>query len=191
LCDGEPMNEDILKRLAKKFKPLPKWAEDFSIETPVDKHVSRRDFIRFLFVVSVGLFAGMAGIFYRGIEAGSKKSPKITPSRIVGRDDLGVGDSYVFQIPETNEPAILVRLASDRYVAYSQKCTHLQCPVLWKKDASKLVCPCHHGAFSVETGGVLYGPPERPLPQIELAVKQDGIYYTGKVNSHEVPGQKS
>ena len=42
------MNEPIIKRLKKKFGILPKWAEDFSIETEKDSNVSRRDFIRFL-----------------------------------------------------------------------------------------------------------------------------------------------
>jgi len=169
----------IEERLAKKFKTIPKWAEDFSVEIEEDAKIARRDFIRFLFLVSAGLFTGTVGVLIRSIFRKKKKVVESKPVKIMEEEDIGIGDSYVFEIPETKEPAILVRLARDHYVAYSQKCTHLQCPVLWKKEETKLFCPCHKGAFSIETGEVLYGPPERPLPQVKLAVKKDGIYYVG------------
>jgi Rieske Fe-S protein len=99
--------------------------------------------------------------------------------KIAGLNEIAVGESRSFMIPGKREPGIMVRLGDDRYVAYGQKCTHLQCPVLWSKEENKLVCPCHNGAFAVEDGHVLYGPPERPLPQLELAIKHDGIYFVG------------
>ncbi len=61
------MNEANEKRLKKKFGQLPKWAEDFSIETNKEADVSRRDFIRFLGLVSFGLFMGTAGIFLKSL----------------------------------------------------------------------------------------------------------------------------
>lgn len=157
----------------------PKWAEDFPVDADQDAGIARRDFIRFLFLVSMGLFTGTAGVFIKGLFKKKEPAVAVAPLRIAGLQDLEVGGSYVFQLPDRQGPAILIRLADNQFVAYSQKCTHLQCPVLWNRAQAKLLCPCHHGAFSVQTGDVLYGPPERPLPKIRLALKPDGIYYEG------------
>ncbi|MBL8013929.1 MAG: ubiquinol-cytochrome c reductase iron-sulfur subunit [Candidatus Omnitrophica bacterium] len=171
------MNEPIQKRLKNKFSALPKWAEDFSIEANQDKNVSRRDFIRFLSLVSFGLLTGTAGVFLKSFY--KSDSAPVSGVKILGANEIAVGESRSFTIPGKREPGIAVRLNENTYVAYGQKCTHLQCPVLWSKDAGKLVCPCHNGAFAVEDGRVLYGPPERPLPQLDVAVQSDGVYFLG------------
>ena len=76
-------------------------------------------------------------------------------------------------------PGILVRLEEEKFVAYGQKCSHLQAPVLWKEKEHKFFCPCHRGSFSVETGDVLAGPPERPLPKLKLRVTETTVYFDG------------
>jgi nitrite reductase/ring-hydroxylating ferredoxin subunit len=176
------MNEPILSRLRKKFGQVPKWAEDFSIESKKDDHVSRRDFIRFLGLVSLGLFSGTAGIFLRTL--GQHETTNTSRVKIADLNTIAVGASSTFMIPGKKEPGIMVRLTENQYVAYGQKCTHLQCPVLWDKEANHIVCPCHKGGFAVEDGRVLYGPPERPLPQLELEVASDGIYFLGVKSGH-------
>jgi arsenite oxidase small subunit len=178
------MNEPIQKRLKDKFTNLPKWADDFSIEVNQDKDVSRRDFIRFLSLVSFGLLTGTAGVFLRSIFSDEK--PALTGVKIMDHGALAVGESRSFTIPGKKEPGILVRLGDEKYVAYGQKCTHLQCPVLWDKAENKLICPCHKGAFAIEDGRVLYGPPERPLPELELGVENGGIYFLGVKNGNLV-----
>ena len=174
------MNEANEKRLKKKFGQLPKWAEDFSIESNKEANVSRRDFIRFLGLVSFGLFAGTVGVFLKSLF--DRETTPITSVKIAELNTIAIGESSTFMIPGKKEPGIIVRLSENQYVAYGQKCTHLQCPVLWNKEAKKLLCPCHNGAFAVEDGHVLYGPPERPLPQLALEVKGDGIYFVGVKN---------
>ena len=81
--------------------------------------------------------------------------------------------------PGDEDHAILVRLAEDRFVAYDQQCTHLLCPVIAQPEAGRLHCPCHNGNFDLETGRVLSGPPERPLPRILLEVRGGVVYATG------------
>ena len=159
-----------------KQKNHPKWADDFPVDVAQDTHIARRDFIRFLFLVSLGLFTVTIGVFIKSLR---HRIHPIKEFRILGSEDIEVGGSYVFSLPEDKGPVILVRLSENEYVAYSQKCTHLQCPVIWKKSESKLVCPCHHGAFNVKTGDVLYGPPERPLPRIKLDVRKEGVFFAG------------
>jgi len=159
----------------------PKWKEDFPIDVDQDAHIARRDFIRFLALVSAGLFTGTLGTY---VKSRFRSERKIKPFKIAGKEAVEVGGSYVFQLPDEKGPAILVRLGTDEFVAYSQKCTHLQCPVVWRAGDSKLYCPCHHGAFSVKTGDVLYGPPERALPKIELDFRADGIYFKSMTAAH-------
>ena len=62
----------------------------------------------------------------------------------------------------------MVRTAQDTYVAYSQKCTHLSCAVIYSRENNRLECPCHQGYFSITDGSVLQGPPTRPLPHVVL-----------------------
>lgn len=174
------MNESIFTRLKRRFQTVPKWAEDFPVEAADDTTVSRRDFVRYLFLVSSGIFTGTLAVVAGGIFTKRRNAGRVEkPFKIADAGAVPVGTSRVFPLPHDRGPAIMVRLSEDRYVAYSQKCTHLQCPVLWRSDENKLVCPCHKGAFEVETGRVLYGPPERPLPPVRLEVKDDGVYYAG------------
>lgn len=173
------MENPIEKRLQEKFKEVPKWAEDFPLDSQKDSNVSRRDFIKYLGLVSLGFFAGTFGVWVRSLFKVHESPKQMARFKIVDHDDLPVGGSYVFEVPGHKEPAILVRLNQNDYAAYGQKCTHLQCPVIWKKNEKILFCPCHKGAFSGTTGDVLYGPPERPLPKIKLEVTSDGVYFAG------------
>ena len=172
------MPDPIKERLEKKFKEIPKWAEDFPLDNQKDVNISRRDFIRYLGLVSAGFFIGTAGIWLKSLWG---TSPRVSWGRIkiIDKEDLKVGESYVFQIPGIKQPAILVRLSPEKFVAYGQKCTHLQCPVIWKKDENVLFCPCHKGAFKVESGDVLAGPPERPLPKLRIEVSGQEVYFAG------------
>lgn len=68
-------------------------------------------------------------------------------------------------------------------VAYSKTCTHAACAVaefdypLYQEASPppRLVCPCHYSTFDAVGGGaVVFGPAGRPLPQLPLAVAEDG-----------------
>ncbi|HVL64864.1 MAG TPA: Rieske (2Fe-2S) protein [Actinomycetota bacterium] len=66
--------------------------------------------------------------------------------------------------------------APEDCVAYSKICTHAGCPVgLYRSAAHELLCPCHQSTFDVLRGAVpLFGPAVRPLPQLPLAVDEEG-----------------
>ena len=61
-------------------------------------------------------------------------------------------------------------------VAYSKLCTHAGCPVgLYRAESHELLCPCHQSTFDVLTGArPTFGPAARALPQLPLAVDEDG-----------------
>jgi len=69
----------------------------------------------------------------------------------------------------------LIRASAERLLAYSQKCTHFSCPVLYQAAEQQFYCPCHAGRFAVEDGRPLSGPPKRPLPRIEVKITGDDI----------------
>jgi ubiquinol-cytochrome c reductase iron-sulfur subunit len=64
----------------------------------------------------------------------------------------------------------------DGIVAYSKVCTHVGCPVgLYEQQTHHLLCPCHQSTFDVTRDcAVIFGPAARPLPQLPLAVDDEG-----------------
>jgi ubiquinol-cytochrome c reductase iron-sulfur subunit len=76
----------------------------------------------------------------------------ITPSK--GRENWGVGG----------------------ILAYSKICTHVGCPIsLWEQQTHHLLCPCHQSTFDLaDNGKVIFGPAARALPQLPIAVDEEG-----------------
>jgi ubiquinol-cytochrome c reductase iron-sulfur subunit len=64
----------------------------------------------------------------------------------------------------------------DGIVAYSKICTHVGCPVaLYEQITHHLLCPCHQSQFDVTNHcEVIFGPAARPLPQLPIAVDDEG-----------------
>ncbi|MEA2453262.1 MAG: ubiquinol-cytochrome c reductase iron-sulfur subunit [Actinomycetota bacterium] len=61
-------------------------------------------------------------------------------------------------------------------VAYSKICTHAGCPVgLYRSESHELLCPCHQSTFDVLKGAEpTFGPAARALPQLPLAIDENG-----------------
>jgi ubiquinol-cytochrome c reductase iron-sulfur subunit len=61
-------------------------------------------------------------------------------------------------------------------VAYSKVCTHVGCPVaLYEQQTHHLLCPCHQSTFDIADGArIVFGPASRPLPQLPIAVDDEG-----------------
>jgi ubiquinol-cytochrome c reductase iron-sulfur subunit len=64
----------------------------------------------------------------------------------------------------------------DGIVAYSKICTHVGCPVaLYEQQTHNLLCPCHQSQFDVSNhAAVIFGPASRPLPQLPIAIDDEG-----------------
>lgn len=150
------------------------WKDDFPIHQLEARHVSRRDFAKFLCLVSGGLALGS------GIVAA--KANFFPPEKVKGehlvckREDLPVGGTRAFVLPGSSVPYILIRLENDQFRAYEQKCTHLSCAVFYKPGSGKIECPCHNGWFDALTGEVLSGPPPRALPRLDVVIKEEEVY---------------
>lgn len=60
------------------------------------------------------------------------------------------------------------------YVAISNRCAHLGCPVRFIEAAGSFICPCHGGTYNFE-GEVTGGPPVRPLDRFETYVENGRV----------------
>ena len=79
----------------------------------------------------------------------------------------------------------------DGIVAYSKLCTHTGCPVgLYQAEEGLLLCPCHQSTFDVYDGArPVFGPAARSLPQLPLAVDDEGfLIATGDFSDPVGPG---
>jgi nitrite reductase/ring-hydroxylating ferredoxin subunit len=154
------------------------WRQDFPVDWPLDHYVARRDFVKFLVLTSMGFTAGQLCI---GVDQllKSGQSSALPRMRLCGKDELAVGETRAFTYPGEHDPCLLVRVDDSRWVAYGQKCTHLSCAVVPQPEKNRLFCPCHNGAFDLESGRPIQGPPRRPLPRIELEITDDEVYATG------------
>jgi menaquinol-cytochrome c reductase iron-sulfur subunit len=60
------------------------------------------------------------------------------------------------------------------YVAISDRCMHLGCPVRYVQASQKFICPCHGGIYNFD-GKVAGGPPVRPLDRFYTRVRKGRV----------------
>jgi Rieske Fe-S protein len=156
----------------------PKWQLEFPYRWDLDDTVTRRQLLRFAVYTSGALFAGTAVIAVLSRVRGAPALPRLAIAR---DDELREGEARYFSYPE-GEQAMVVRLRGGELVAYSQRCPHLSCAVVYQGDRQRFFCPCHDGAFDVRSGVPVAGPPRRPLTRIKLE-RDGGVVYAVGVES--------
>ncbi|WP_326599452.1 cytochrome bc1 complex Rieske iron-sulfur subunit [Streptomyces sp. NBC_01803] len=74
-------------------------------------------------------------------------------------------------------------------LCYSKICTHIGCPAtLYEQQTHHALCPCHQSTFDLADGArVLFGPAGHPLPQLRIAVNDEG-YLQALGDFEEPPG---
>ena len=156
------MSED-----SKKFDPS--WKREYPIAQKAEHRCSRRSFSKTLAISAIAVGGGVA--LKDRLLGTEREGPKM---EIASIDELGVGDYKLFQYP-SDQPCILIRITESEYVAYSQSCTHLMCPIHYKSTTQQLVCPCHQGFFDAKDGTVISGPPPRALPRYKVTLADGKI----------------
>lgn len=157
--------------------PDPVWRRDFPLTSAGEDEVARREFVRFLVLASGGFAAGNVGV---ALWSSLRSNNEGEPRAIVDLAEVPEDSAHLFHYPTDADPAILVHLRGGELRAFSQKCTHLGCVVYYQPGTDELECPCHEGFFDIRTGAVTSGPPERPLEQIAVEVRDDGqVWATG------------
>jgi ubiquinol-cytochrome c reductase iron-sulfur subunit len=115
--------------------------------------------------------ATLGGAVLRPADLAPGSATPVAPHRDAARP---AGDADA----DANSLAVLVRLRGSGEVrAFSRICPHAGCAVsAFRAAESLLVCPCHHSAFDAARGGaVVAGPASLPLPELPLAVDDDGF----------------
>jgi Rieske Fe-S protein len=143
----------------------PLWRDEFPVFTADERYVNRRQFTKFLTLTSFAMLAGNLWILARSL---FYRAPEYPRRAVAALDELPVGGVKTFAYPTPDDPCILVRTGAESWSAFSQKCTHLSCAVVYTHAENRLECPCHQGFFSVTDGAVLQGPPQRPLSRVAL-----------------------
>ncbi len=170
--------ENTIAPDARPMDEQPQWRKDFPVDRSQDEYVARRDFMKFLVLTSAAFAVGQTWIVARDLAAGNADGA-IDARPIAAVGEIEVGASKLFHFPTGADPCILVRTGEHDFVAYSQLCTHLSCPILPDPRDGQLHCPCHNGFFDVATGRPAAGPPKRPLPKINVEVRNGLVFATG------------
>ena len=151
------------------------WRRAFPLDLAEEGHFSRREFARFLAVVSAGFTAGIGFLWLRKKPLETAPEPTGThevPVALGRVSDLQPGQSRLFTFRDAQDRCILLRTPQGELKAYRQTCTHLGCAVRFQGE--RLECPCHEGLFEVDRGFPVQGPPTRPLSGIALETRVDG-----------------
>ncbi|MTI31727.1 ubiquinol-cytochrome c reductase iron-sulfur subunit [Xanthovirga aplysinae] len=168
-----------------KEKETPNWKKDFPVKKDEATHVSRREFAKFLCLLSGGMALGNGIIAIKSFAFPSKELEG--EHFICNTSDVAIGQTKEFIIEgEKNIPYLLIHLSEGKWRAFEQKCTHLSCAVRYNAEINKIECPCHKGFFDADTGTVLAGPPPRPLPQLSVHIKNEKVYVSAYKESKTI-----
>jgi Rieske Fe-S protein len=152
------------------------WRRDFPIDVPDDNMTARREFSKFMVLISFAFFIGQMFIALHNL---FRRRTKPQRSKIADAKQLAVGETVGFHYPTGDDPCLLIRRGENEFVAFGAQCTHLMCGIRPDAESGRLNCPCHKGYFDSATGSPLAGPPRRPLPRVVLEVENGSIYATG------------
>lgn len=114
------------------------------------------------------------------------------PEVLYALDEEGehIYEGIPLQIAKSKASVIMVRMepevivpgpgrdnwAVDGIVAYSKICSHVGCPIsLYERTTHHVLCPCHQSTFDLaDSAKVIFGPAARALPQLPLALDDEG-----------------
>jgi Rieske Fe-S protein len=139
----------------------------------LERRIPRQRFIR------LGAAAGlaMAGVAKSAACGGSDGGKKVAQGQVIAKEaNLAPGSAVAFTDGGTGKPAVLLHLKNGEFVAYSAECTHQGCTVSYRAKGY-LACPCHESVFDpVNSGEVVSGPAEEPLPRLRIKVRNGRIF---------------
>lgn len=90
----------------------------------------------------------------------------------VRKSDIPLNEAKTLVLGGT--PIVIINRQDKGLIALSRVCTHLGCLVEYSRTRQQLVCPCHAGTFDLD-GGVVSGPPPKPLKTIPFRIDGESI----------------
>jgi Rieske Fe-S protein len=142
-------------------------------------YLTRRAAVRGALVTLVG---GVAGFFVARNSSAAREARGTTAANAYGPSSGSAGKPLlaVARLPAGGgvvlgqQGIVLTRSAAGQVHAFSAVCTHQGCTV--GVSGRTLACPCHGSVFNADTGAVIHGPAARPLPPIEVTVRNGEVY---------------
>jgi Rieske Fe-S protein len=146
--------------------------------TMTTQSLSRRGLLDWLLTTTVGVLG--AALLYPIVRfvAPPKQAEESAAAVVAGKvTDFPPNSGKVIRYG--HRPALVVRIPSGEFRAFSAVCTHLQCTVQYRPDMEAVWCACHNGRFDL-TGRNVGGPPPRPLESYDVAVRGDDVIVSRK-----------
>jgi Rieske Fe-S protein len=154
-----------------------------------DHHqLSRQDFIKGATAAIgslIGALIGIPSVAYLlspATQAGAEKDAVVAldplesyPVGIPTRFDFTLTKVNGWERTATNYGLYVVRKSESEVRVFSDVCTHLGCRVTWHPDQKHYISPCHDGHFDI-LGGVVSGPPPRPLDEFPTKVEDGNLF---------------
>jgi Rieske Fe-S protein len=104
-------------------------------------------------------------------------APKPPGTAVGPAASVPLGGAASFTDPISGVPAYVVQPTAGVFHCFSGVCTHAGCTVNYSKADNRFICPCHNAQFDANSGAVLGGPTNQPLPPINVALGGDGQLY--------------
>jgi nitrite reductase/ring-hydroxylating ferredoxin subunit len=124
-----------------------------------------------------------------------RRQPPSNWLRVCRLDEVATDEPRLFRVafrrtdanvPYDDARGVFVIRYGDRLLAFSNTCTHMQCPVRWLSWRQMILCPCHMGEY--DRWGVLAGgPPASSLPLYEHRIDNGVVYITNQQISRGAP----
>lgn len=158
-----------------------KKSENQSVKnTDQTEKVSRKGFLRTVFswgglIVSYGFFGGIIIRYLMPAPKHTKRKLYVSNLKTIDKQrpvtfSTPEGESYILTIQKKE--------SGDQYLAFSNRCPHLGCKVLWNNEKQEFFCPCHGGVFNSD-GVAIAGPPGKAnqvLKKCEIEIVDSAIY---------------
>lgn len=93
--------------------------------------------------------------------------------RLAKVGDVGPGEMAAFDAAGNR---VAVANVNNTLYAFSNVCTHRQCPLSeGELEGTTVTCPCHGSQFDVTTGAVLNPPATEPVRTFRVRVEGDAL----------------
>jgi Rieske Fe-S protein len=108
-------------------------------------------------------------------ETGEFLNDTYIPKVITETEGIGtVGQTTVYVRARNDEIDTEAKDEYNEFIAISNRCMHLGCPVRFVPASERFICPCHGGVYDFR-GGVAGGPPVRPLDRFYTRVRNGRV----------------
>ncbi|NUP18178.1 MAG: Rieske (2Fe-2S) protein [Streptomyces sp.] len=105
-----------------------------------------------------------------GDDSGSSSVEASSGQELAKTGDIPVGGGKIFK----DEQVVVTQPTDGEFKAFSNICTHQQCPVAGVADGT-INCTCHGSKFNITDGSVAHPPATKPLPEKKITVDGNSI----------------